>query len=120
MVNGLKSKRIVALACLASLAAGAGIIAPAGAAAQATSSCGSREIAVKAAGETLMVPVSLISVSGGATCKQAVAVVRGVLLKDVPKGWKVSTGTFKVPHGLVAQQAVNGTKTVRFATVGPS
>jgi hypothetical protein len=119
MLRAPSVRRAVAiLACAASLVGGAAAIAPAGASARATTSCGSKDVAVKEAGKTLTVPVSRIAVSGGATCKQADAVIRGVLLKEVPKGWKVTTGTFKVPHGLVAQEAVNGSKTVRFATVG--
>jgi hypothetical protein len=113
-------RTVAMLACAASLAAGAAALGPAGAAARAPSSCGSKDVAVKEAGKTLTVPVSRITVSGGATCKQAYAVIRGVLLKEVPKGWKVSRGGFKVPHGLVAQQAVDGHKVVRFATIGPS
>jgi hypothetical protein len=106
------------LACAASLAGGVAAVAPPGAAARATSSCGSKNIAVKEGGKTLTVPVSLITVSGGVTCKQADAVIRGVLLKEVPKGWKVTDATFKVPRGLVAQQAVKGGETIKFATVG--
>ena len=107
------------LACAASLAGATAAVAPAGALARAASSCGSKDIAVKEAGKTLSVPVSRITVSGGATCRQADAVIRGVLLKELPAGWKLTKATFKVPHGLVAQQVVNGRKTVRFATVGP-
>ena len=106
------------LACAASLAGGVAAVAPAGAAARAARSCSSKNVAVKKGGKTLSVPVSLITVSGGATCKEAITVIRGVLLKEVPKGWKVTEATFKVPHGLVAQQAVKGGETIKFATVG--
>lgn len=116
--DGWLRRAAVTLACAVCLAVGGAALAPAGAVARAASSCGSKDIAVKEAGKTLTVPVSRITVSGGATCKQADVVIRGVLLKEVPKGWKVTDGTFKVPHGLVAQQAVNGGKTIRFATIG--
>ncbi len=118
--RGPRLRRTAAiLVCAASLAGGAAGIAPVGAVARAASSCGSKEIAVREAGKTLTVPVSRITVSGGATCRQAYAVIRGVLLKEVPKGWKASLADFTVPHGLVAQQAVNGRRTIRFATIGP-
>jgi hypothetical protein len=114
-----KGKKIAILACLMVLVGALWAVGPAGAAAGGRTSCGSKEIAIREGGKTLQAAASRISVSGGATCKQAVTVIRGVLLKEVPKGWKVKTGGFKVPRGLVAQQAVNGKKTIRFATVGP-
>jgi hypothetical protein len=109
---------IAILACAASLAVAAALT-PTASAAPPARSCGSKEIAVREAGKTLTVPVSRITVSGAVTCKQAYTVIGAVLRKDIPKGWKVTTGAFNVPRGLVARQAVDGSKKIWFATVGP-
>jgi hypothetical protein len=108
------------LACVASLAAMA--IAPAaGSAAAKPTSCGARTISVAAkGGKSVEVPVSRISVEGGATCREAIAVISGVVTKKVPAGWTVRAGNFKVPRGLTAEMATKGPKTVKFALVGGS
>jgi hypothetical protein len=110
---------IAVLACAASLAGTATVLAPATASAAAPSSCGSKTIKVPVKGQkALTVPVSRIRVEGGATCAEAYAVIRGSLLKELPAGWKGGPGHFKVPDGLTAQTATKGGKTVKFATVG--
>jgi hypothetical protein len=110
---------IAILACTASLAGTATVLAPASASAAAASSCGSKTISVPVNGQkALSVPVSRIRVEGGATCAEAYAVIRGSLLKKLPAGWTVGPGQFKVPSGLTAQTAKKGGKTVKYATVG--
>jgi hypothetical protein len=93
-------------------------VAPSVASAQAASSCGSKTIKVTQGGKSLNVPVSRIRVEGGATCPEAVRVIRGALTKNLPSGWSVGRGNFQVPHGLTAQIAVNGKKKIKYAVVG--
>jgi hypothetical protein len=84
-------------------------------------SCGSRTIAVSAkGGKTVTVPVSRIRVEGGATCQEAIMVIRGFVKHEIPDGWAVGPGAFNVPHGLHAEIATNHHKKVKFALVGPS
>ena len=110
------------LGCAASLA-GIGAVAVPGAATAApkAQSCGSKVITVPVeGGKTVMVSASRIRVEGGATCQVAYTVVRGVVTKELPTGWTVSRGNFKVPKGLTPQVAVNGRKKVMFALLGGS
>jgi hypothetical protein len=110
------------LGCAASLA-GAGAVAVPGAAMAAPKpqSCGSKVITVPVkGGKTVKVSASRIRVEGGATCKDAYAVIRGVVTKKLPAGWTVSHGNFNVPKGLTPQVAVNGHKKVMFALPGGS
>jgi hypothetical protein len=110
------------LGCAASLA-GMGAIAVPGAASAApkSQSCGSKAITVPVkGGKTVKVSASRIRVEGDATCKDAYAVIRGVVTKELPNGWTVSRGNFKVPKGLTPQVAVNGHKKVMFALPGNS
>jgi hypothetical protein len=121
MRDGFNLRRIAAVfACAASLAGAAVAVTPdVAAAGPASSSCGSRSIAVKAGGEQVRVAASLIKVEGGATCAEAVAVIRGVVLNKIPKGWSVGkSGGYKVPHGLTAHVLVKGKKKVEFALPG--
>jgi hypothetical protein len=108
------------LGCAASLAWSAAALTPATAtAAPRAQSCGSKVIIVPVkGGQATKVPASRIRVEGGATCKDAYAVIRGVVAKKLPKGWTVTHGNFKVPAGLVPQVAVNGHKKVMFALPG--
>jgi hypothetical protein len=109
----------VVLACSASLAATATAVVPAAAAPPAASSCGATSITVKhSGGKPVSVPVSRITVEGGATCAEAYQVIRGALAKKPPQGWAVTEANFKVPHGLNAMVAVNGHKKVKYALVG--
>ena len=107
------------LGCAASLAGTTIAIGPGTAAAAGAKACGSKSISVKGtAGKTTHVAASRIRVEGDATCADAYQVIRGVVTKNLPKGWTVTRGNFKVPHGLVPQVAVNGRKKVMFALPG--
>jgi hypothetical protein len=109
----------VVLVCSASLAGTAAVVVPPAAAAPAASSCGATSITVKhGGGKPVSVPVSRITVEGGATCAEAYKVIRGALAKKPPQGWTVSEANFKVPPGLNAMVAVNGHKRVKYALVG--
>jgi hypothetical protein len=110
--------KLAVLATVVSLAGTGAALGPAAASA-AGKSCGAKSIAVSAGGgKTARVAVSLIKVSGGATCAQATTVISGYVLHKTPKGWIVKQGTYAVPHGLTAEEATMGKKTVRFALVG--
>jgi hypothetical protein len=112
-------RKLAVLATLASLAGTGAALAPAAASAHAGKSCGSKTIAVSAGGgKKVKVAVSLIKVSGGATCAQASTVISAYVLHQTPKGWTVKEGTFAVPHGLTAETATMGKKTIQFALVG--
>jgi hypothetical protein len=109
------------LGCVASMAGTTAVVAPgAAAAAPKAQSCGSKVILIPAVGggKSTKVPVSRIRVEGNATCAEAIKVIRGVVTKNLPKGWTVSHGNFKVPRGLTPQVAVNGHKKVMFALPG--
>jgi hypothetical protein len=109
-------RKLAILATVASLAGGAAALGPASASA---ASCGSKTIAVSAkGGKKVTFPVSRIQASGGATCKVAYAVIRGYVLHQTPSGWRVTQGTFDVPHGLTPEVATKGKMMVRFALVG--
>jgi hypothetical protein len=111
-----RSRTVAILGCTVALVGAA--LAP-GASAQGGTSCGSRTIAVSAkGGKTVTVPVSRIRVEGGATCKEAIHVIGGFVKHDVPDGWAVGPGAFKVPRGLHAEIATNGHKKVKFALIG--
>jgi hypothetical protein len=106
------------LACAAALAAPAWSATPA-AAAPAAHGCPSTTVkAAQDGGKSVTVPVSRIRVEGGATCKEALTVVRGFVTKELPAGWTIGRGNFKVPHGLIAEIATNGQKKVKFALIG--
>jgi hypothetical protein len=111
-------RKIAILGCALGLMA-APAVPGAASAAQGGASCGSHTIAVSAkGGKSVPVPVSRIRVEGGATCAEAINVIRGFLGHRVPEGWAVGPGAFKVPHGLHAEIATNGHKKVKFALVG--
>lgn len=112
-------RKLAILATAASLVGTGAAVAPAAASAHAgAKSCGSKSIAVSAGGgKKVRVPVSLIKVSGGATCAQATTVISAYVQHKTPKGWTVREGTFDVPHGLTAEIATKGKMMVRFALV---
>jgi hypothetical protein len=114
-------RKLAILAATASLAGAGAAIGPAGASAHAGGSCGSKSISVSVkGGKPVQVAVSRIETSGGATCKTAYAVIGGFVKKKVPSGWRVTQGTFNVPHGLTAEMATKGKMLVKFALVGGS
>jgi hypothetical protein len=120
MKDTLHLRRAIAiLACSASLVGTAAVVPAAASAAGAAKSCGSASIGVTHnGGKPVTVPVSRIRVEGGATCAEALKVIRGALAKNPPRGWTVSSANFKVPRGLNAMVAVNGHKRIKYALVG--
>jgi hypothetical protein len=112
-------RKLAILATAASLVGTGAAIAPAASAHAGTKNCGSKSIAVSAGGgKKVRVAVSLIRVSGGATCAQATAVISAYVVHKTPKGWRVREGNFDVPRGLTAEMAIKGKMMIRFALVG--
>jgi hypothetical protein len=120
MSHRMNPRRAAAiLACAVSLAGTTTVLAPGTALAHAASSCGSKSIKVsQQGGKSVDVAVSRIRVEGGATCAEAYKVIRGAVTKELPRGWVLGPGNFKVPPGLTAEVAVNGHKKVKYAVVG--
>jgi hypothetical protein len=114
---------VAILACAASLAAGALVVAPATPALAATS-CGNKSIKVHPPGEKAFnYPVKAIEVEGGATCAEAVKVIAGILGGKTVSGWKSVPAHYKLPkaleeEGLFPALAKKGSKKVKFAVHG--
>jgi hypothetical protein len=111
-------RRVAILGCAVASIVAVALPGAASAAAGGTS-CGSRTIAASAkGGKSVTVPVSRIRVEGGATCQEAIKVIRGFVEHKIPNGWAVGPGAFQVPQGLHAEIATNGKKKVKFALIG--
>jgi hypothetical protein len=107
------------LACAASLAGTAVVVAPTAASAHAAGTCANKSVVVKPeSGGTLHIPAKAITVEGGATCAEAYKVIAGALEGKIPSGWKVSAGHFEAPEGLVPEIAKKGSKKIKFAVQG--
>ena len=124
MKTKLHLRRGVAiLACTASLAGTAIVLAPA-APAVAASNCGNKSIKVKPPGsKAFNYPVKAIEVEGGATCAEANKVIAGILSGNPVSGWKSVPAHYTLPksleeEGLFPQLAKKGSKKVKFAVHG--
>ena len=107
------------LACAASLAGTAAVVAPTAASARAASSCPNKSVALKAEeGRTFHIPVKAITVEGGVNCAEAYKVIVGALEGKPVNGWKAAIGKFEAPEGLVPQVAKKGSKKIQFAVQG--
>jgi hypothetical protein len=123
MKNKLHLGRGVAiLACAASLAGTAAVVAPS--AASAATSCGNKSVKIKQEGaKPFNYPVKAIYVEGGATCAEATKVISGVLAGEPPSGWKSVIAHYELPkalaeEGLLPQLAKKGSKKIKFAVHG--
>ena len=111
------------LACTASLAATAIVVAPAAPAAAATK-CGNKVVKVPVeGGKPVNYPVKAIEVEGGATCAEAASVIGPILGGQPPAGWKSVTPHYELPkaladQGLFPQEAKKGAKKIKFAIRG--
>jgi hypothetical protein len=108
------------LACAASLAGTAVVVAPTAASARVASSCPNKSLPIQpeVGGQILHIPVRAVTVEGGATCAEAYAVISGGLTGKPVKGWKTAIGKFKAPEGLVPEVATKGSKKIKFAVQG--
>ena len=123
MKNKLHLGRGVAiLACAASLAGTAAVVAPS--AASAATSCGNKSVKIKQEGaKPFNYPVKAIYVEGGATCAEATKVISGVLAGEPPSGWKAVIAHYELPkalaeEGLLPQLSKKGSKKIKFAVHG--
>jgi hypothetical protein len=107
------------LACAASLAGTAAVVAPNAASARSGSSCANKSVAVKTEeGQTIHIPVKAITVEGGVSCAEAYKVIAGGLAGKPVSGWKTAIGKFEAPEGLVPEIAKKGSKKIKFAVQG--
>ena len=114
---------IAILACTASLAGTAIVVAPVAPAAAATK-CGNMTIKIpQEGGKPFPYPVKAVEVEGGATCAESAAVIAGVLGGEPLPGWKSVTAHYELPkklqeEGLYAQMVKKGSKKIKFAGHG--
>lgn len=111
------------LACTASLAAAATVVAPVAPAAAATK-CGNKVVKIpQEGGKPYPYPIKAVEVEGGATCAEVTTVLAGLLSGNPPAGWKSVPAHYELPkklqeEGLFAQMAKNGSKKIKFAGRG--
>ncbi len=105
------------LACAASLAGIAAVVAPT--AASASSTCPNKRVTLHVEGSPpSKYPVKAISVEGGVSCAEAYKVIAGALEGKPLPGWKTAIGQFEAPEGLVPQIAKKGSKKIKYAVQG--
>jgi hypothetical protein len=111
------------LACTASLAAAATVVAPAAPALAATN-CGNKVVKVPTeGGKPFTYPIKNVEVEGGATCGEVTKVLAGVLSGKPPAGWKAVPAHFELPkalqdEGYLAQEVKKGSKKIKFGGHG--
>jgi hypothetical protein len=106
------------LACTASLAGTAAVVAPT-ASARPVSSCANKSLPVKTEeGRVFHYPVKAITVEGGVSCAEAYKVIDGAISGKPLNGWKTAIGKFEAPEGLVPEIAKKGSKKIKFAIQG--
>lgn len=111
------------LACTASLAGTAIVVAPVTPAAAATK-CGNKIVKIpQEGGKPFPYPVKAVEVSGGATCAEVTKVLASVLSGNPLPGWKSIPAHYELPEklqeeGLFAQEVKKGSKTIKFAGHG--
>jgi hypothetical protein len=111
------------LACVASLAGTAAVVAPVTPAVAATS-CGNKTVKLpQEGGKPYPILVKAISVEGGATCAETGSVIAGVLIGKPPSGWKPVTAHYELPkalaeEGLLPQLVKKGSKKIKYAVHG--
>ncbi len=111
------------LACTASLAGTAIVVAPVSPALAATK-CSNKTVKIpQEGGKPFPYPVKAVEVSGGATCGEVTKVLASILGGNPLPGWKSVTAHYELPEalveeGLFAQEVKKGSKTIKFAGHG--
>jgi hypothetical protein len=111
------------LACTASLAGTAIVVAPIAPAVAATK-CGNKIVKIpQEEGKPFNYPVKSVEVAGGATCAESASVIGSVLGGQPLPGWKSVTAHYELPkaltdQGFYAQEVKKGSKTIKFAGRG--
>jgi hypothetical protein len=107
------------LACAASLAGTAAVVAPTAASARAGTPCANKNVKLSIEGsKPIHYPVKAITVEGGISCAEAGKLIVSTLEGKVPNGWKTAIGKFEAPEGLVPEELKKGSKRIRFAVQG--
>ena len=107
------------LACAASLAGTAIVVAPTAASARSVKTCANKTIKLpQEGGKPYPLPVKAITTEGGVSCAEAYKVIAGVVKGEPPTGWHSYAATFPSPEGLVPQAVKKGSKKIKFATQG--
>ncbi len=121
-INLHLGRGVAVLACAASLAGTAAVVAPT--AASAATSCGNKSVKIHPEGsKPFNYPVKAIYVEGGATCAETTKVIGGVLAGMPPSGWKSVIAHYELPkalaeEGLLPQLVKKGSKKIKFAVHG--
>jgi hypothetical protein len=111
------------LACTASLAGAATVVAPIAPAAAATK-CGNKVVKIpQEGGKPFNYPIKAVEVEGGATCGEVTKVLAGVLSGEPPAGWKSVPAHYELSkalqeEGLLPQMVKKGSKKIKFAGHG--
>jgi hypothetical protein len=111
------------LACAASLAGTAAVVAPVTPAAAATK-CGNKTVKLpQEGGKAYPIPVKGIEVEGGATCAETSKVILSVIKGEPLPGWKSVMAHYELPkslqeEGLLPQLVKKGSKKIKFAVHG--
>jgi hypothetical protein len=107
------------LACAASLASTAVVVAPTAASARSASTCANKSVELVIEGNPpIHIPVRAITLRGGIGCAEAYKVITATLGGNLPKGWKSAIAHFEAPEGLVPQELKKGSKKIRYAVQG--
>ena len=110
------------LACAASLAGTAAVVAPS--AASAATSCGNKVVKIpQEGGKAFPYPIKAVEVEGGATCGEVTKVLAAALSGNPLPGWKSVAVHYELPkklqeEGLFAQEIKKGSKKIKFAGHG--
>jgi hypothetical protein len=111
------------LACTASLAGAAVVVAPVAPAAAATK-CGNKLVKIPREGaKPFPYPVKAVEVEGGVTCAESAAIIAGVLGGEPLPGWKSVPAHYELSkkmqaEGLLPQMVKKGSKKIKFAGHG--
>jgi hypothetical protein len=111
------------LACTASLAATAIVVAPVAPAVAATK-CGNKMILIpQEGGKPFKYPIKAVEVEGGATCAEAVKVITSALTGEPLPGWKGVPAHYEVSkslqeEGFLPMEVKKGSKKIKYAGHG--
>ncbi|HTT94147.1 MAG TPA: hypothetical protein VMF55_05705 [Solirubrobacterales bacterium] len=108
------------LACAASLAGTAAVVAPTAASARGASTCANKTVKLhlEGASKPYSLPVKAIKVEGGVSCAEAYKVITEYVEGKAPAGWKSIPAKFEAPEGLVPQAIKKGSKKIKYAIHG--
>lgn len=110
---------VAVLACAASLAGTAAVVAPTAASASGVKNCPNKTVKLhQEGGSVYPFPIKSITTEGGVSCAEAYKVIREYIEGSSPAGWKSITAHFEAPEGTFPQGLKKGGKKIYFATRG--